>query len=135
MKGGIIGPLLTCLIGDQFVRMKKGDSFWYERTVGPQKFTSGRLNLTSTDSKVIKVFFHPLTGQLHQIFNTSLSTIICQNTDRVEYTQRYVMKRVSETNRMEKCSDLDTFDFEPWKQETSKVDVKNKESHVRSIKN
>lgn len=42
VKGGIIGPLLTCLIGDQFVRLKKGDSFWYERTEGPQKFTSGR---------------------------------------------------------------------------------------------
>lgn len=43
VKGGIIGPLLTCLIGDQFVRMKKGDSFWYERTKGPQKFSSGRI--------------------------------------------------------------------------------------------
>lgn len=42
VKGGIIGPLLTCLIGNQFLRMKKGDSFWYERTVGPQKFTSGK---------------------------------------------------------------------------------------------
>lgn len=42
VKGGIIGPLLTCLIGDQFVRLKKGDSFFYERTEGPQKFTSGK---------------------------------------------------------------------------------------------
>lgn len=42
VKGGIIGPLLTCLIGDQFVRIKRGDSFWYERTTGPQKFTSGK---------------------------------------------------------------------------------------------
>ena len=31
IKGGIIGPLLTCIIGDQFIRIKKGDSFWYER--------------------------------------------------------------------------------------------------------
>lgn len=41
VKGGVIGPLLTCLIGDQYVRIKKGDSFWYERTRGPQKFTRG----------------------------------------------------------------------------------------------
>jgi peroxidase len=41
VKGGIIGPLLTCLISDQFLRLKKGDSFWYERTSGPQKFTQG----------------------------------------------------------------------------------------------
>lgn len=42
VKGGIIGPLLTCLIGDQFLRLKKGDSFWYERTNGTQIFSSGK---------------------------------------------------------------------------------------------
>lgn len=41
VKGGIIGPLLTCLIGDQYVRLKKGDSYWYERTRGPQRFSKG----------------------------------------------------------------------------------------------
>lgn len=78
-----------------------------------------------------------VSGQLHQIFNTSLSTIICRNSDHVEYSQRYVMKRVSKTNRMEKCSDLDTFDFAPWKEkikEMAKVDVDKSDSKVRSIK-
>lgn len=47
------------------------------------------------------------------------------------------MKRVSKTNRMEKCSDLDTFDFAPWKEkikEMAKVDVDKSDSKVRSIK-
>lgn len=42
VKGGIIGPLLTCIVSDQFMRIKRGDSFWYERTAGPQKFTQGK---------------------------------------------------------------------------------------------
>ncbi|CRK94469.1 CLUMA_CG007975, isoform A [Clunio marinus] len=119
VKGGIIGPLLTCLIGDQFVRLKKGDAFWYERTIGQQKFTR---------------------DQLHQIFNTTLSTIICRNSDAVEYSQRYVMKRVSKTNKMEKCDELDTFDFEPWrmKQKSNKlarVEIPSDQSKANVIKN
>lgn len=41
MMGAIIGPLLTCLLTDQFMRLKRGDSFWFERTDGPQRFTKG----------------------------------------------------------------------------------------------
>lgn len=48
MKGAIFGPLLACMVADQFMRLKKGDAFWYERKMGPQKFTKG------------KIIFHPL---------------------------------------------------------------------------
>lgn len=41
LSGSIVGPLLSCLISDQFIRLKKGDSHWYERNYGPQKFTPG----------------------------------------------------------------------------------------------
>lgn len=41
MDGAILGPLLSCILTDQFLRLKKGDSHWYERRVGPQKFTKG----------------------------------------------------------------------------------------------
>lgn len=44
------------------------------------------------------------------------------------------MKRVTKTNNMEKCSDLDTFDFAPWKEKLAKVNVDNSESHVSSVK-
>lgn len=64
VKGGIIGPLLTCLIGDQFVRVKKGDSFWYERTQGPQKFTAGKIKMflskNSPDKSKTKKYFPQL---------------------------------------------------------------------------
>lgn len=41
MEGAIFGPLLSCMVSDQFLRIKLGDSHWYERKVGPQRFTKG----------------------------------------------------------------------------------------------
>lgn len=42
MEGAIIGPLLSCLVTDQFLRIKKGDSHWYDRPIGPQRFSAGK---------------------------------------------------------------------------------------------
>lgn len=95
MDGGILGPLFTCLIADQFMRLKYGDSFWYERKIGPQRFTK---------------------PQLDQIYGTMLSSIICRNSDQVTFIQRYAMKRSSSENLLEDCRTLDTFDYTPWKE-------------------
>lgn len=53
--------------------------------------------------------------QLEQIYNSTLAAIICRNSDAVEYSQPYVMRKVSTDNEITKCSLLDTFDFSPWK--------------------
>lgn len=46
------------------------------------------------------------------------------------------MKRVSKTNPLEKCSELDTFDFEPWRErEMVKVSTGEKDFHAKSVKN
>lgn len=48
------------------------------------------------------------------------------------------MKKVSKSNNMEKCSDLDTFDFKPWKEEKhgmARVQVEDEKSRVRTVKN
>jgi hypothetical protein len=41
LKEGFLGPTLTCLLMDQFVRLKRGDRFWYETPEAPQAFTPG----------------------------------------------------------------------------------------------
>lgn len=41
IAGGLLGPTLTCLIADQFYRLKYGDRFWYETYEKPQAFTPG----------------------------------------------------------------------------------------------
>lgn len=46
------------------------------------------------------------------------------------------MKRVSKTNPLVKCSDMDTFSFRPWKEnKMAKVSVNdNGEKHVKVIR-
>ncbi|XP_055598963.1 chorion peroxidase [Uranotaenia lowii] len=114
VKGGIVGPLLTCLIGDQFLRLKQGDSFWYERRKGPQRFTR---------------------DQLHQIYNTRLSSIICRNSDAISHSPVYLMRKVSEINNPElPCVELDSFDFEVFRDRkgapSARVKVPNSKMNV-----
>uniref|UniRef100_A0A182QP98 Uncharacterized protein n=1 Tax=Anopheles farauti TaxID=69004 RepID=A0A182QP98_9DIPT len=98
VRGGIVGPLLTCLIADQFLRLKRGDAFWYERRIGPQRFTE---------------------GQLQQIYQTKLSSVICRNSDNIAQSPVYLMKRTdTRTNPETNCKQLDTFDFEPFREDT-----------------
>ncbi|KYN03598.1 Peroxidasin [Cyphomyrmex costatus] len=40
----LIGPTFTCLILNQFVRLQKGDRFWYEFAEQPYPFTEGMIN-------------------------------------------------------------------------------------------
>ncbi|XP_073815783.1 peroxidasin homolog cardinal [Musca autumnalis] len=94
LDGAIFGPLLACMVSDQFLRLKRGDSFWYERKMGPQRFTK---------------------DQLRVIYNTTLSQIICRNSDDIEEIRKYVMEhRQDEPNALIPCRDLKDFDFTPW---------------------
>ncbi|XP_062125134.1 LOW QUALITY PROTEIN: chorion peroxidase [Drosophila sulfurigaster albostrigata] len=96
LDGAIFGPLLSCLVSDQFMRIKLGDSHWYERKFGPQRFTK---------------------PQLAEIYKSSLAAIICRNSDGIHEIREHVMERHrSNGNRYVNCEDLPgfEFDFEPW---------------------
>jgi hypothetical protein len=43
LNGSFLGPTITCLLTDQFVRLKRGDRFWYETPEHPQAFTPGEV--------------------------------------------------------------------------------------------
>ncbi|XP_030559078.1 chorion peroxidase [Drosophila novamexicana] len=96
LDGAILGPLLSCLVSDQFMRLKLGDSHWYERKVGPQKFSK---------------------PQLAEIYKTSLAAIICRNSDGIQRVRQHLMERHrANGNRYVNCVDLEgfQFNFQPW---------------------
>ncbi|KAI5632061.1 peroxidase domain-containing protein [Phthorimaea operculella] len=93
-KGRLLGPTLTCLIADQFLRLKVGDRFWYE-TGDPE------------------VGFTP--EQLQEIRKTTLAGVICANEALLDQAQPRVMEAVGPTNPLVDCFELPQPDFSKWK--------------------
>lgn len=44
-RGRLLGPTFTCLVADQFLRLKRGDRYWYETADEEAGFTIGMLVL------------------------------------------------------------------------------------------
>merc|ERR1712241_862601 len=88
LNDALLGPAFTCILGDQFQRLKEGDRFYYENGEFPQ--TRFRLD------------------QLDAIRKVTMARIICDNTDLGE-TQPNVFRTEDRTgNRMTPCSDTNT---------------------------
>lgn len=99
------------------MRLKLGDSFWFERPVGPQAFTKGAIPiLTLFIFETIILWNSILAAQLQQIYETSLAALICRNSDAVNRSPGEVMRKVSRDNPVVDCSQLDTFSFAPWRE-------------------
>lgn len=94
LDGSLLGPTASCIIVDQFVRLKRGDRFWYENMNGPQAFTS---------------------AQLAEIKRTSLASVICENSDAIDIITPLVMQRENKVNINVPCSAIDKPDFTKWK--------------------
>ena len=62
VTGGVVGPTFACIVGQQFLNLRKGDRFWYENGNHPGGFNQ---------------------RQLQEIRKSSLSRIICDNLDDI----------------------------------------------------
>ncbi|XP_049692491.2 chorion peroxidase [Helicoverpa armigera] len=92
-KGRLLGPTLTCLIADQFMRIKVGDRFWYESSDETVAFTM---------------------EQLTEIRKTTLAGVICANEDLLDQAQPRVMEAVGPINPLVDCKELPQPSLKPW---------------------
>ncbi|XP_059050869.1 peroxidase [Achroia grisella] len=93
--GRLLAPTLTCLISDQFLRLKIGDRFWYETVDETVGFS---------------------IDQLTEIRKTTLAGIICANEGLLEQAQPRVMEEVGPNNPLVDCTELPQPSFSPWRQ-------------------
>lgn len=110
LEGSILGPTLTCLILDQFLRLKIGDRFWYENS---QSFNQRQLN---------------------EIRKSTLAKIICDNSDDVYNIQKNVMQGSDiANNQILPCTNIDSPDLNQWKAGDLRVPVLERSLGVTAI--
>ncbi|KAG8198386.1 hypothetical protein JTE90_021631 [Oedothorax gibbosus] len=99
LHGGLVGPTFGCIIAKQFSLLKKCDRFWYETSNALIRFTE---------------------AQLTEIRKSTLSKVLCDNSDTIESIQRsafdlpdpFMNPRVS-------CKNLPSIDLDQWKERVS----------------
>jgi len=92
----IIGPVFKCIIGDQFLRLKKGDRFFYDLgNDAHNRFTA---------------------NQLDQIRKTSLAKIICDNTDDMSRVQPFIFKmQNNRANALTSCDNIPSVNLDAFR--------------------
>ncbi|XP_078034231.1 uncharacterized protein LOC144468548 [Augochlora pura] len=103
VSGGLVGPTLACVIGQQFSNLRKGDRFWYENPDQESSFTP---------------------GQLQQIRRVSLAQVLCGTMDEIETVQPFVFLIPDNLkNQRVTCQDpgIGQLDLEFWREDPSGV--------------
>ena len=83
-RDGLVGPTFKCIIGDQFLRLKRGDRFYYEYGDDPRtRFTE---------------------AQLQELRKSSLARLHCDNS-KIRRVQPLVFRMPSRGNELVSCTD------------------------------
>ncbi|XP_046638989.1 peroxidase-like [Daphnia pulicaria] len=98
-EGALIGPTFQCIVADQFLRLKRGDRYFYDLGGQPGSFTE---------------------EQLYEIRHISFARLVCDNSF-VLYTQTLIFKFESDANRIVDCdsSSIPRVDLLPWQESSS----------------
>ncbi|XP_078404680.1 eosinophil peroxidase-like [Cetorhinus maximus] len=92
VEGGRVGPLLSCLIGQQFKNLRNGDRYWWEN----------------------KGVFTP--GQHQALTQISMSRIICDNT-RIQFLPRDSFTFKTFPRGYVNCRQIPQVDLSAWKED------------------
>ncbi|XP_014673446.1 PREDICTED: uncharacterized protein LOC106813743 [Priapulus caudatus] len=90
VRNGLIGPTFACIIGRQFMDLKKGDRFWYEN--------GGPTSLTEEQVDEIRA-------------QTSLPRIIADTSPTISAMQANIFSRISTQNLIGDSSNLPVMDL------------------------
>jgi len=94
LPGGVLGPVFSCLVAEQFASVRKGDRFWYENKDWPSEFN---------------------VQQLAQIRLSSLARLLCDNSDDIQTIQMFPMLSVDpEINPRIDCKRLPAIDLKKF---------------------
>ncbi|XP_071451651.1 salivary peroxidase/catechol oxidase-like [Hetaerina americana] len=101
-SSSLLGPTFTCLIGDQFARLRRGDRFYYEEGGQPSSFNE---------------------RQLEQLRKTSLARILCDNSDDVAVMQPLAFYKATFLNQRVPCDSgaIPRVDLRAWGDENPAV--------------
>ncbi|XP_034608803.1 myeloperoxidase-like [Trachemys scripta elegans] len=94
VPNGRVGPLLACIIGLQFRKLRDGDRFWWEN---PGVFTP---------------------QQRRALSSSSLPRVLCDNT-RIREVPRDVFKVNRYPEDFVNCRMIDSIDLSPWRQRSN----------------
>ncbi|KAK4008470.1 hypothetical protein OUZ56_013610 [Daphnia magna] len=99
-EGALLGPTFQCIVADQFLRLKRGDRFFYDLGGQPGSFTEEQLN---------------------EIRKISFARLICDNSF-VLYTQPLVFRLESIVNKIVDCdsSSIPRVSLVPWQESREK---------------
>jgi len=88
-KGGRVGPTISCVLREQFTRLRDGDRFWYENE---------------------GVFTR---AQRRQIRKASLARVVCDNGDNIDRVQPDIFTSAT-VDEMVPCDELPFVDLDKW---------------------
>ena len=95
LRGAAVGPTFSCILGQQFQDLRRGDRFWYENNNRDSRFT---------------------LAQLNEIRKVSLARLICDNTENIKAIQGRVMLRPNNRfNKITRCGNHPRLNLQKWK--------------------
>lgn len=102
LPDGLLGPVASCIIADQFVRLKRGDRFWYETADPMLSFRPGICYKIQLNG-MIKYSWY-FKEQLATLRDVTLARILCDNSDALDLIQDRALEAISEKNPRKHCS-------------------------------